>query len=205
VAKTPQGTGLPFRATISGLDELAACASLNVSHVLSILDPDFPRPGAFDAFGAHRRLELRFHDVIEDAPGAIAPVRGDVEQVLAFGRTLQAAQSQEAHVLVHCHAGVSRSAATLGLILAQAMPGQPGSAIFAAIVRLRPQVWPNLRIVEMGDSMLQRNGDLIAGVRDLYRRQIERRPEIMREMREGGRGREVMLATAGAQPEDGGP
>lgn len=204
MAKIPQATGLPFRVTISGLDELAACASLNVSHVLSILDPDFPRPEAFDAFGGHRRLELRFHDVIEDAPGTIAPMRGDVEQVLAFGRSLPAAQSPEAHVLVHCHAGVSRSAAALGLILAQAMPDHSGVDIFAGILRLRPQVWPNLRIVEMGDSMLQRDGDLVAGARDVYRLQIERRPEIVREMREGGRAREVALATAGAQPEGGG-
>lgn len=188
----------PFKATISGLDELAGYARLKVSHVLSILDPGFPRPAAFDAFSQHRRLELRFHDVVEEAPGMIAPEQGDVDRLLAFGRTLQAEQPRKAHVLVHCHAGVSRSAAALGLILAQAMPGHPGREIFAEIVRLRPQIWPNLRIVEMGDSMLGRNGDLVAGVRDVYRLQIERRPEVVQQMREGGRAREVALAMGGA-------
>jgi hypothetical protein len=36
-----------------------------VSHVVSILDPDWPMPSAFGACGEHQRLELRFDDLIE--------------------------------------------------------------------------------------------------------------------------------------------
>ena len=51
--------------TVCGLEELDEHSSRGVTHVLSILDPDWPVPEAFGAFGEHRKLELRFHDVID--------------------------------------------------------------------------------------------------------------------------------------------
>lgn len=45
------------------------------SHVLWILDPDWLVPEAFGSFGEHEKLELRFHDIIEDIPGMLPPRR----------------------------------------------------------------------------------------------------------------------------------
>ena len=56
----------PFRITICGIEELAGHCDTNVSHALSILDPEWPVPEAFGAFGEHTKLELRFHDVIDE-------------------------------------------------------------------------------------------------------------------------------------------
>ena len=77
---------LPFRATLCGLDELAEHREARVSHVLSILDPEWPVPEIFGHFGPHERLELRFHDVILEGPGTIPPEPADIERLLAFGR-----------------------------------------------------------------------------------------------------------------------
>jgi len=55
----------PFRISVCGIEELTGHCEVGVSHVLSILDPDWPVPEAFGAFGEHSRLELRFHDVID--------------------------------------------------------------------------------------------------------------------------------------------
>ena len=66
--------------------------------------------------------------------------------------------------------------------------------IFAEIARRRPGIWPNLRIVEMGDTMLGRNGELISAVHDVYRLQIGRKPGIVEQMRAGGRAREIAAA-----------
>src|SRR5690349_7217906 len=144
---------VPFGITICGLEELPGHCEVGISHVLSILDPEWPVPEAFGAFGEHAKLELRFHDVIEEHGGeVIAPQSEHVGELLAFGRRLQ----MDEHLLVHCHAGVSRSTASMALILAQARPEVPGSVIFEKVLNLRPRAWPNLRIVEFGDALLGR-------------------------------------------------
>jgi predicted protein tyrosine phosphatase len=186
----------PFEITVCGIEELIGHCETGVSHVLSILDPDWPVPPAFGTFGEHERLELRFNDVIEeDAPG-LPPQPAHVEQLLAFGRDLMAEPPPSAHLLVHCHAGVSRSSASMALILAQALPGRTAREVFDEVLRIRPNVWPNLRLIELGDPMLGRSGELIAGVREVYRRQLKLRPELADSMTFGGRGREVALAGA---------
>ena len=189
---------LPFRITVCGLDELAAHGGARVSHVLSILDPEWPVPEVFGTFGEHEKLELRFHDVIEDDPERRVPTPADVERLLAFGRDLGREPPADAHLLVHCHAGVSRSSASMALLIAQALPDQPGEAIFVEILRIRPQIWPNLRIVEMGDRALGRDGDLVAAAHGIYRLQLARNPGLAEGFRSGSRGREVEAGLAAA-------
>jgi predicted protein tyrosine phosphatase len=183
---------VPFQVTICGIDELGLHCEAGVSHVLSILDPGWPEPEAFGAFDAHRRLELRFHDVIDASPGALVPQSLDVEQLLAFGRDLSEARGK--HLLVHCHAGVSRSTAAATLILAQARPDRPAEEALNAVVRHRPRAWPNLRILELGDALLGRGGEIVVAARAQYRRVLEREPWMIEQMIDGGRGREVAEA-----------
>jgi predicted protein tyrosine phosphatase len=182
----------PFRVTICGIPELDGHGASGVTHVLSILDPEVPDPPAFDAFSPHRRLALRFHDIIEPTADRVAPSLGDVERLLDFGRELDAAPGS--HLLVHCHAGVSRSTAAATLILAQAAPERPAAEALGAVVRMRPRAWPNLRILEFGDELLGRNGELVAAVAAVYRGVLDRDPYMQEAMIEGGRGREVMAA-----------
>jgi predicted protein tyrosine phosphatase len=171
-----------------------------VSHVLSILDPEWPVPDAFGTFARHEKLELRFHDVIEETPGMIAPSEEHVARLLAFGRTLAELPADAGHLLVHCHAGVSRSTASMALILAQALPEMPAGEIMQTILHIRRKAWPNLRIVEIGDAMLGRGGALAAAAVPLYRAQITRRPDLADIMTEGGRAREVLAARGEPSP-----
>lgn len=194
---------LRFRITVCGLDELAEHSDARVSHVLSILDPEWPVPEAFGTFGEHEKLELRFHDVIEERHGTVVPNSIHVEQLLAFGRGLERNPATDRHLLVHCHAGISRSSASMALLIAQAMPHNTGDAIFAQILRIRPQIWPNLRIVEIGDDILGRNGDLIAAAHNIYRLQIGQRPHLVAEFRSGGRAREIDAALTQTMPAGG--
>lgn len=180
--------------TVCGIDELADHCETGASHVLSILDPDWPVPEAFGRFGAHRKLELRFHDVIEDGPPTMPPSDDHVAKILAFGRDLMAEPPEDAHLLVHCHAGISRSTAAMALVLAQALPEEPADRILGNVLRIRPKAWPNLRIIEMGDVMLSRNGEMIAAAHQIYRLQLEIRPHLADFMIEGGRAREVNAA-----------
>ena len=183
-----------FRVTICGIPELDEHSAAGVTHVLSILDPDWPDPASFAAFPPHRRLALRFNDIIEATPKLLAPSREDVERLLAFGRELSEPAGN--HLLVHCHAGVSRSTAAAALILAQAYPDRAAGEALEAVARIRPRAWPNLRILEFGDALLGRDGEIVAAAGAIYRRVLDRDPYMQETMTDGGRAREVLAALA---------
>lgn len=184
----------PFRLTVCGIEELAGHCETGATHVLSILDPEWPVPEAFGEFGEHEKLELRFHDVIEEMPDQSPPREEHVTALLAFGRDLMTEPPADAHLLVHCHAGISRSSASMTLILAQGLPEVPAPEILEEVLRIREKAWPNLRMLEMGDAMLGRGGTLVAAAHDVYRRQVERRPFLWDFMSNAGRHRELAAA-----------
>ena len=181
--------------TICGLEELTLHGSRGVTHVLSILDPDQPEPEAFSGYSRHRRTLLRFHDAIEPAPGLVLPQPGHVEAVLEFGRSL-AEDVTQAHLLVHCHAGISRSTAAMAALMAQAEPEQSEEGIFDRLIALRPKAWPNSRMIAFADEFLGRKGQFTAALGPLYRRQLAAYPHIRDYMCDNGRAMEVALADA---------
>jgi predicted protein tyrosine phosphatase len=181
-----------FQITVCGVAELEGHSARGVTHVLSILDPGFPDPDAFGAFGEHERLDLRFHDIVDEAPGLRLAQREDAEAVLRFGRDLM--REPGAHLMVHCHMGISRSSAAMALILAQARPDRPALEAVAEVRRIRPRIWPNLRLIELGDALLGRSGELVEAAVARYRHVVERRPEVGEMMTQMGRGREVRKA-----------
>jgi predicted protein tyrosine phosphatase len=188
----------PFMITVCGLEELAGHAERQVSHVLSILDPDQPEPEAFGAYGEHARLELKFHDIIEETPGYVAPQPEDVAKMLEFGRDVMRDPENLRHLLVHCHMGISRSTAAMALLIAQGQPEVPASDIMELILSIRDKAWPNLRILQFGEEQLGRQGEFSAAAGEIYRIQLERRPEIKTFFVEAGRGREIEVAVNGA-------
>ena len=178
-----------FGITVCGIVELGQHVALGATHVLSILDPEYPVPEAFGQYGEHVRLERRFHDIIAPTPGLTPPGEVDITAVLALGKSLQ--EERAPRLLVHCHAGISRSTAAMALILAQAMPEVPAADILAMVHGIREKAWPNLRMIEMGDARLGRGGSLVEAAFGLYRLQLDRRPHIAEYMCGEGRAREV--------------
>ncbi len=179
--------------TVCGLDELDSHSARGVTHVLSILDPDWPDPEAFLAFSPHFRTILRFNDAIEPEPGVVLPERADVEAVLAFARD---AGADLRHLLIHCHAGVSRSTAAMLMILAQAHPEETEEAMVQRLIKIRPQAWPNSRMIAFADDLLGREGRLTAAVAGIYARRVAAHPELVETMRRLNRAREVDIALA---------
>ncbi|MFM2045433.1 MAG: hypothetical protein RLY86_4009 [Pseudomonadota bacterium] len=190
---TPAAEFVPFRLTVCGIEELGGHCASGVSHVLSILDPGLPPPPAFGSYGEHVRLDLRFDDIIEPQAGKTMPHASDVEALLAFGRDLamEGATTGAAHLLVHCHMGVSRSTASMTLILAQARPDRDPADALAEVARIRPQTWPNLHMLEMGDEMLGLGGRLVDAAHHHYARIARAEPLKARFFREIGRAREL--------------
>ncbi len=193
ITTAPEMTA-PFDITVCGIEELAGHCTLGATHVLSILDPDHPVPEAFGTFGEHEKLELRFHDVVGPQPGMIPPTERDVEAILRLGRDMGAEAAARPNLLVHCHMGISRSTASMALILAQAMPDADGGAILGIVHKIREKAWPNLLLIEMGDALLGRGGSLVAATTALHRLQLEQFPHVAAFHVEAGRGREVEAA-----------
>jgi predicted protein tyrosine phosphatase len=182
--------------TVCGIEELTLHGSRGVTHVLSILDPDYPEPEAFDAYDRHHRTIVRFHDAIEPAANIVLPEQRDVEAILEFGRSLANPMDGdvEAHLLVHCHAGISRSTAAMAMLMAQLHPDQSEDRIFERLVELRPKAWPNSRMIGFADHLLAADGRLTSALAGLYRRQLSAFPNIATYMLENGRAHEVEMA-----------
>ncbi len=179
-----------FALTICGIAELDTYCNHKVTHLLSLADPEWIEAGVVGAFAPDRRLALRFHDIIEPRPARLAPDREDIVRLLAFTRELLPGD----HLLVHCHAGISRSTAAAALILAQAEPARPAPDVLQRVTELRPSAWPNLRMLELGDALLGRGGEIPTAARLVYRRALARDPAFADLIIANGRGREISAA-----------
>jgi predicted protein tyrosine phosphatase len=181
---------------ICGLDELDGHQGRRVTHILSILDPDWPDPAAFQAFDPHFRATFRFHDAIEPGPSLQLPQRADVAAILTFGRDA----AEAGGLLIHCHAGISRSTAATLMILAQAHPHEGEDELADRLLQIRSQAWPNSRMITFVDELLDRRGRLMAATTGIYAQQLAKRPELDEIMRRGNRTPEVELGLSRKQP-----
>lgn len=180
--------------TICGIAELPEQSARQVTHVISLLDPEHPELDAFRTYGAHKRATLRFHDIIAAAPGQLSPTAAHVERALQFGQDMLGETDNGRHLLVHCHMGVSRSTATMLALLAQAEPETAADALFVRLVGIRPQAWPNSQMIGFADSLLGRQGELVEALRRHYGRQLQARPDYRQWIIGLGRGAEVEMA-----------
>jgi len=173
---------------ICGIPELPQHAMLGVTHVLSIIDTHEPTPPALgDYFEIDHEL-IRFDDIVAEYPGFEACTPGHIERLLDFGERAHAKAGS--HVLVHCHAGISRSQAAAAILMCQHAPGREEEA-FLRLLALRKHGWPNTRMVEFADQILQRDGALMRGLLAYRRAIIEAKPHLREVIRNIGRGHEL--------------
>ncbi len=181
-----------YRLTICGLDELLSQRSTRVTHVLSILDPGMPQPEIVRHYKMLRDHQmLHFHDIAQPMAGAQAPSRGHVARLLAYGDEIVSTLGAEDHLLIHCHAGISRSTAAATILLAQHHPGREEQAL-QRVVQSRPVAIPNVRMIAYADALLERDGALIAALENLRRGRLrgdEASPSWLQVLSRGLRGR----------------
>ncbi|HTT85005.1 MAG TPA: protein-tyrosine phosphatase family protein [Rhizomicrobium sp.] len=137
------------------------------SHLITLLSPeDMITTPAHIA--AERHLKLALNDVVEEMPDMNPPTRDHILRLLEFGRDWRA----QAPLLVHCWAGVSRSmAAAYTLLCERAGPGREFE-IARALRRRAPHAYPNPLMIRLADTVLQRDGQMVAAVASIGRGEI---------------------------------
>ncbi|WP_354072380.1 protein tyrosine phosphatase [Caulobacter sp. 1776] len=126
-----------------------------VDHVLSLVSPE----GEVPAVTAPRTL-MRFNDIIEPRDGLLAPSPEQVAAILALPEVLGAA----ATLLVHCHAGVSRSTAAAYILACAARPAGEEEALAAYLRAACPEATPNALMIALADEQLGRGGTMTRAV-----------------------------------------
>ncbi|SMD07601.1 tyrosine phosphatase family protein [Rhizobium sp. RU36D] len=148
---------------------LARIAEMAVRHkareMISLLaeKQDFHRPAVIEA---QRHLILGVNDIAFAGTGnLIAPQEVHVAAIIDFA----CAWDRSAPLLIHCWMGVSRSPAAALIASLAIHPDDDDFALAARLRQASPFATPNTRLVEIGDSLLSRNGRLIAAVKGIGR------------------------------------
>jgi predicted protein tyrosine phosphatase len=103
-------------------------------------------------------LRLIMNDIDRPAEGLIAPERAHIERFLAFLE----GWDRESPLLIHCHAGISRSPAAVFIALCQLNPAASEHDLAQRLQQASPPAKPNRLLVRLADEVLERRGRMIA-------------------------------------------
>jgi predicted protein tyrosine phosphatase len=144
VAETVRVTGARSLVTLINVDTLVA------------------RPAEIDP---QRHLFIGMSDITEPLDGHILPAAQHVRKLIDFAKSW----NRNEPLVIHCHAGVSRSTAAAFIIACALAPSRPETEIADAIRRASHTATPNRRMVAIADAMLKRAGRMIAAVERIGR------------------------------------
>ena len=101
------------------------------------------------------RLRLIFEDAITQEEGGASVA--DIERLVRFARSVDLSKGK---LLVHCQAGVSRSAAAAIIVVATILGRGHEAEAIEQVRRTHPHTRPNRRMLEIADTLLQADGRL---------------------------------------------
>jgi len=127
--------------------------------VISILDKNFRWPHNF----GDNHLVVRFEDTENPTEREHNDQFFGVNQILNWLKNKRVTSDHK--LLVHCHAGISRSSAISWLILTT--QGVEPKEAFQTLFKARPLIWPNMNIMMIGDQLLGKEGELIKLAREV--------------------------------------
>lgn len=178
---------------ICGIPELVERLQPSVTHVLSFLDPPEPEPTCLGVLPARQRHLFRVHDSIVPVPGEITPDAPFVEKLI--DTLTLVADDKPSRLLIHCHAGRSRSTAAALIWLWQTQRLSP-AGLQQELLSIRSIAWPNSLILRLADEQLGTGGALGEAGRLVRRRTAESDPNFVEWLRHTHRLPEVEEALA---------
>jgi len=119
---------------------------------ISILDPDGSEKEKFTFRGPRdKHFVAYFWDTEHPKEKEWMQMRREVVNILSWIRNKNV--HDETKILVHCHAGVSRSSAIAWLI--KVMHDEDPKTAFQDLFKARPQIWPNKMVLGFGADYLK--------------------------------------------------
>jgi predicted protein tyrosine phosphatase len=103
------------------------------------------------------RLRLLFADATDES----GPTEDDVRRIIDVARLVG---KRTGRVVIHCQAGISRSTAAAIIVQATILGSGAEDDAVARVFEQRPIARPNRRMIAIADSLLEREGRLIAAV-----------------------------------------
>jgi predicted protein tyrosine phosphatase len=134
-------------------------AATGASHVVTLINKTYPVATPQGVL-AEKHLWIDIDDISAPLDGYILPQDHHVEQLLAFVRKWDRARP----LVVHCHAGISRSSAAAFVSACALAPTRDERMIALAVRQASPTALPNKRIVSLADRLLGRKGRMVAAV-----------------------------------------
>ena len=121
--------------------------------VITIEDSDIEDPFRVDEYGPDQ-LVLCFDDISVPVEGYVEPNEKHILKALAFAHKI--GTETAGSLLIHCHAGISRSSAiALAIIATRLGEGKELKAI-KILEKINPNCRPNKSMVWMTDEILER-------------------------------------------------
>ncbi|MDX8523998.1 tyrosine phosphatase family protein [Mesorhizobium sp. MSK_1335] len=148
--------------SLSKVDETVARTGAQRLLSLLAVGTEVIRPASIRA---ENHLHLVMHDIAVAQDGMTMPGEEHVRALLDFGYRWDRAKP----LVVHCYAGVSRSTASAYIIAAALAPKRDEMELAKTLRFLSPTATPNPRLIAVADSLLGRDGRMIAAIEAIGR------------------------------------
>ena len=148
--------------SLARIDEIAHSTGARSMVTLINVGTPVTRPACI---APERHLFIGMSDIGQPLPGHVAPEVAHVERLVEF----VSAWDRREPLLIHCWAGVSRSAAAAFVTACALNPERAEDEIASHIRASSPTATPNARFVSIADGHLGRNGRMIAAVEAIGR------------------------------------
>ncbi|TGP26122.1 MULTISPECIES: tyrosine phosphatase family protein [unclassified Mesorhizobium] len=139
-------------------------ARTGAARLLSLLaaGTDVVRPASILA---ENHLHLVMHDIAVAQVGMTMPGEEHVRALLDFAYRWDRTKP----MVVHCYAGISRSTASAYIIAAALAPKRDEVELAKTLRFLSPSATPNPRLIAVADTLLERDGRMIAAIEAIGR------------------------------------
>lgn len=114
---------------------------------------------------AENHLHLVMHDIAVAQDGMTMPGEEHVRALLDFAYRWDRVKP----MVVHCYAGISRSTASAYIIAAALAPKRNEAELAKTLRFLSPSATPNSRLIAVADTLLGRDGRMIAAIESIGR------------------------------------